>query len=160
MNGFSAKMGAAVAIAAMALAVSGCSRVRGHQGFIADSALIDSIKAGVDNQDSVSKTLGRPTFVGQFNPNDWYYVSRTTKQLAFASPSPVDQLVLRVRFDGTGNVIAVDRAGMDKIAKVSPNGKSTPTLGRERSLLEDLFGNIGQVGAGGGGDGGSADNPN
>jgi hypothetical protein len=85
-------------------------------------------------------------------------VSRNTKQLAFATPSPVEQLVLRVRFDAAGNVAAVDRSGLEKIARINPEGDKTPTLGRDRSFFEDLFGNIGAVGAVGQG-GGSADNP-
>jgi outer membrane protein assembly factor BamE (lipoprotein component of BamABCDE complex) len=157
-NGF-AKTGMAAALVALSLVSAGCSRVRGHQGYILDTTLVDGIQPGVDNRDSVSKTLGRPTFVGQFNQNDWFYVSRNTKQLAFASPKPTDQLVLRVRFDAAGNVSGVDRAGVDKVASISPNGDKTPTLGKERSFFEELFGNIGQVGAVGQG-GGTADDPN
>jgi outer membrane protein assembly factor BamE (lipoprotein component of BamABCDE complex) len=153
------RAGIAVALFALALASSGCSRVRGHQGFISDPVLVDAIQAGVDNRTSVEKTLGRPTFISQFGTQDYYYVSRDTKQLAFASPSPTAQTVLRVRFDAAGNVIAVDKAGMEKVASINPDGKKTPTLGRERSFLEDLFGNIGQVGSVGQ-SGGTADNPN
>ena len=61
-----------------------------------------------------------------------------------------------MRFDPEGNVAAVDRAGMEKVAHISPDGKVTPTLGRDRSFLEDLFGNIGAVGAPGMGSGGAA----
>ncbi len=154
-----AKTGMATALIALALGSAGCSRVRGHQGFILDNALVNGIQPGVDNRDSVTKTLGRPTFIGQFNQNDWFYVARNTKQLAFASPKPTDQIVLRVRFDGAGNVASVDKAGIERVASINPNGDKTPTLGKERGLLEDLFGNIGQVGATGQ-SGGSADNPN
>jgi outer membrane protein assembly factor BamE (lipoprotein component of BamABCDE complex) len=153
------KLMAGAAMIAVALTSSGCARVRGHQGFIADSALIDGIQAGVDNEESVQKTLGRPSFVGQFTPNQWYYFSRTTKQLAFANPSPTDQMVLRVTFDPAGNVSAVDKAGMEKIAHINPEGDKTPTLGKDRSFFEDLFGNIGQVGSVGQ-SGGTTDNPN
>ncbi len=146
-------------LVALALTSSACTRVRGHQGFIADNQLVDAIQAGVDNRDSVEKTLGRPTFIGQFNQNDWFYVSRTTKQLAFANPSPTQQLVLRVRFDAAGNVASVDKAGVERVARLSPNGDKTPTLGKERGFFEDLFGNIGQVGAAGEA-APTADNPN
>ncbi|MFM9853150.1 MAG: outer membrane protein assembly factor BamE [Sphingomonadaceae bacterium] len=152
-----------VAIIALAAAASGCSRVGGQQGFIADASLIDGIQAGVDTRTSVEKTLGRPTFTSQFTQNEWYYVSRTTKQLAFATPQPVSQMVLRVQFDGAGNVTNVSKTGVEKVARISPNSDKTPTLGRERGFFEDVFGNIGQVGAGGQGagqGGGTADNPN
>jgi outer membrane protein assembly factor BamE (lipoprotein component of BamABCDE complex) len=148
-----------VAMIAVALAVSGCARVPGHQGFISDSTLVESIQAGVDNRDSVEKTLGRPTFISQFGQQDWYYVARETKQLAFAVPTAVQQTVLRVRFDPSGNVVGVDKAGMEKVARINPNGDKTPTLGRDRSFFEDLFGNIGTVGSVGEG-AGTADNPN
>ncbi len=152
----------AVTIAAAAvLGASGCSRVRGHQGFISDAALISAIQAGVDNRESVQKTLGRPSFISQFGNQDWYYVGRETKMLAFATPRAVAQTTLKVRFDAAGNVIAVEQTGMEKIASVSPTSDKTPTLGRKRSFFDDIFGNIGQVGAAtGANSGGTADNPN
>jgi outer membrane protein assembly factor BamE (lipoprotein component of BamABCDE complex) len=149
---------AALLLTMLALGASGCARVPGHQGFIADAPLVDAIQPGIDNRESVTKTLGRPSFIGQFTPNDWYYVSRNTKQLAFALPRPSEQLVLRVQFDGAGNVVAVNRSGLEKVARISPEGDKTPTLGRDRSFFEELFGNIGSVGAVGGG-ASSADNP-
>ena len=67
--------------------------------------------------------------------------------------------MLAVRFDDAGNVESVERSGIDQVVFLQPDGDKTPTLGRERGFLEDLFGNIGQVGGlgapGGGGTGGS-----
>ena len=40
-----------------------------------------------------------------------------------------------------------NRSGMEQVVQIDPDGDKTPTLGRERSFLEDLFGNIGTVGA-------------
>jgi outer membrane protein assembly factor BamE (lipoprotein component of BamABCDE complex) len=151
------RTGMAVGLALVAL--SGCARVPGQQGYIADSTLIDTVQAGVDNKTSVEKTLGRPTFISSFGAGEWYYVSRTTRQYAFNNPSPKDQMILRVRFDPAGNVVAVDKAGKERIARIDPDGRKTPTLGRDRSFLEDLFGNIGSVGGVGGGTGQGSDNP-
>ncbi len=159
MPRMSTKLASVAALTALILGTSGCSRVAGHQGYIADDTLVNGIEAGVDNRESVTKTLGRPSFVGQFTPNDWYYFARTTKQLAFALPKPTQQLVLRIRFDTAGNVAAVDKAGIEKVARINPEGDKTPTLGKDRSFFEDLFGNIGSVGAVGEG-GSTQDNPN
>ncbi len=136
---------------AVALASGGCAQLKGRQGYVVDPLLTEAITAGVDNRESVEKTLGRPTFVGQFSNNEYYYVSRETRQLAFAKPRPVAQQVMRVRFDAAGNVVAVDRTGIELVSKISPEGDKTPTLGRERSFFEDIFGNIGAVGAPGAG---------
>ncbi|HZG09758.1 MAG TPA: outer membrane protein assembly factor BamE [Allosphingosinicella sp.] len=141
---------AALVLAALgALGTAGCTRIQQHQGYVADEALITAIQPGVDNRDSVLQTLGRPTFTGQFAANDWYYVSRLTKNLAFATPRANSQTVLRVRFDEAGNVATVDRRGVEQVASITPSDDKTPTLGRDTNLLEELFGNIGAVGSGG-----------
>lgn len=128
---------------------SGCARIREHRGYMMDETLVTAIQPGVDNRASVEATLGRPTFVGQFDQNDWYYVSRDTRQLAFAMPKPSETTVLRVQFDQQGNVSKVERTGLDKVASIDPDNDRTPTLGRERGFFNELFGNIGSVGAGG-----------
>lgn len=140
-----------VAGLALAFTVSGCAQLKGRQGYVVDPVLTAAVAPGVDNRESVEKTLGRPTFVGQFGDSEYYYVSRETRQLAFARPRPVAQQVLRVRFDPAGNVVAVDKTGLELVSKLSPEGDKTPTLGRQRSFFEDIFGNIGAVGAPGAG---------
>ena len=83
----SIKLSRAAAIcAAIALAgLSGaCARIRDHKGYVVDSTLIGTVQPGVDNRESVSKTLGRPSFAGQFDGDKtWYYVARDTRQIAF-----------------------------------------------------------------------------
>lgn len=139
-----------VALTALPL-LSGCGQLRGHQGFIYDQTLASQILPGVDNRQSVERTLGRPTFTGQFSDSDWYYFARDTRQLAFANPRPTAQQVMRVQFDNAGNVAKVDFTGLDQVARIEPEGKKTPTLGRNRTFFQDLFGNIGAVGAPGAG---------
>ena len=149
----------AMAAAASGLLLAGCvSKIEDRSGYVVDEALVTAIQPGVDNKESVMSTLGRPSFTGQFNENDWYYVSRSTKNLAFNMPRVNAQTILRVRFDQTGNVTAVDRRGMEQVASIDPMNDKTPTLGQDRSLLEELFGNIGAVGQSGQ-QGDSRDNP-
>ncbi len=147
------------AIVAALVVTSGCTRLRSHQGYIGDPTLLTSVQPGVDNRDSVQASLGRPTFVGQFDQNDWYYYSRDTRQLAFAQPAASDQYVIKVRFDPAGNVSSVTRTGKELISSISPEGDKTPTLGRNTSFFEELFGNIGSVGAGTG-QGSTPNSPN
>lgn len=126
--------------------LAGCAGVQAHKGAVIPPELASAIQPGVDNRASVEKTLGRPSFVGQFTPADWYYVARDTKQFAFRNPRVTDQTVLRVRFDRAGNVVSVDKTGKNMIANVDPSDRSTPTLGRKRSFFDEIFGNIGTVG--------------
>lgn len=143
----------ACAALAAALASSACAPLRTHQGYVVDTVLVDSVQPGVDTRESVLATLGHPTFTSQFNEGEWFYVARDSSNLAFNNPSPKNQLTLRILFDAEGNVSKVDRMGKDLVASVDPYGKKTPTLGRKRTFIQDLFGNIGQVGAVGTGGG-------
>lgn len=140
---------ATVAGLALAGALSGCAQIREHQGYVVDRALVASVQPGVDTRDSVRATLGDPSFASQFDDGTWYYVSRSTKQFSFGTPKPVSQLTLAVHFDPAGAVTAVDRSGLEEVVKIHPVGDKTPTLGRKRSLFQELFGNIGAVGAAG-----------
>ena len=137
-----------IAVAASALA-AGCASNHVHKGVVLDPQLVSSIQPGVDNKASVEKLLGRPSFAGEFTPNEWYYVSRDTNQIAFRNPRPVRQTVLHISFDQKGNVTAVNRTGRELVMNVDPAHRSTPTLGRKKSFFDELFGNIGQVGTGG-----------
>jgi outer membrane protein assembly factor BamE (lipoprotein component of BamABCDE complex) len=140
-----------------ATALAGCVSIHDHRGSVIDTQLVSAIQPGVDNKDSVAKMLGRPTFTGEFGDSDWYYVSRDTRTVAFRNPTVQKQTVLHIRFDPAGNVSTMQTSGKELIAKIDPVDETTPTLGRRRSLFEDLFGNIGTVNSpgipGGGGSG-------
>jgi outer membrane protein assembly factor BamE (lipoprotein component of BamABCDE complex) len=143
---FRRRMMAGAALLGVMAATGGCSRIVGHQGYLVDTQLVSTVQPGIDNKASVQKTLGLPSFAGQFDSSDWYYVSRNTKQLAFGSPKPTAQTVLHVRFDQAGNVVQVEQTGLEKVARIDPVKDKTPTLGRKHGFFEDLFGNIGRVG--------------
>ena len=154
------KILATTALVAAGLSLGACSSIRESRGYVVDALLLNSVQAGIDNRQSVEMTLGRPTFSSQFGEPTWYYVSSTTGRKPFVRPKIQQHQVLAVKFGPDGNVISAERTGMEQVVYISPDGDKTPTLGRERSFLEDLFGNIGTVGQPGlgGGQGGPGGN--
>jgi outer membrane protein assembly factor BamE (lipoprotein component of BamABCDE complex) len=140
---------AVLALSLGAALTAGCASFRDHQGYLVDEELITAIQPGVDNKDSVTGTLGRPSFTGQFDQTerDWYYVSRETRAAAFTMPHPSAQTTLHIRFDQAGNVESIQRSGMELAVNVNPDSRVTPTLGRHSNLLQELFGNIGATGS-------------
>ena len=136
----------AIAFAGAAM-LSGCAGIttREHRGYVMDEQLTTGLQVGVDNKQSVEKTLGLPTFTGTFDQNDWYYVSRDTRAFAFRNPKVTDQTVLHVRFDQAGNVASVNQMDEKLIASINPSNDRTPTLGRERGFFDELFNNIGTI---------------
>ncbi|WP_293987135.1 outer membrane protein assembly factor BamE [Sphingomonas sp.] len=143
-------------LSALTLA-AGCAPLRSHQGYIIDADLVNSVQPGVDNRNSVLQTLGKPSFASQFNTGDWYYIARDSRNLAYLKPKAKSQITLKISFTQTGVVQDITRTGVERVASINPYGKTTPTLGRKRSFFEELFGNIGTVGAQGAGKGGGDD---
>lgn len=142
-------------LAACGAALAGCSSIRESRGYVTDAVLVNSVQPEIDNQRSVEGTLGRPSFVSQYGEPTWYYVSSVTGRKPFVRPRIKTHSVMAIQFDEAGNVKSVERSGIEQVTFLSPDGDETPTLGRERGFLEDLFGNIGTVGApGAGGPGG------
>lgn len=128
-----------------AVLLGGCISMKDHRGAVIDEEFASAIRVGVDDKASVEQMLGRPTFTGDFSENDWYYVSRDTKTFAFQNPKVKKQTVLHIRFNQAGSVEAIEQTGPELVAKIDPSNDKTPTLGRKRTLFEDLFGNIGTV---------------
>jgi outer membrane protein assembly factor BamE (lipoprotein component of BamABCDE complex) len=136
-----------LAIAVAAATLAACAATHAHKGAVIDPQLASAIQPGVDNKGSVEKLLGRPSFTGEFTPNDWYYVSRDTAQFAFRNPRTVKQTVLHLRFDQGGNVTSIERTGKELVLNLNPTSRKTPTLGRKRSFFDEIFGDIGTIGA-------------
>ncbi len=138
----------APALLAVLLAATGCSTIKQNQGYIVDAPLLASVQPGVDNKNSVEKTLGRPTFAAEFDGNEWYYVSRNTRQIAFLQPKATSQSITKITFDAKGNVAKVETRGLEQVANIHPVKDKTETLGRKQGLLEDIFGGVGALGSG------------
>ena len=136
-----------------ALMVSGCSSIQQSRGYLVDQVLVASVQPGIDNIQSVQGTLGQPTLKSQFGDERWYYISSITEQAPFTRPRIATHSVLTIDFDERGNVQTAEWSGVERVVRLDPDGDETPTLGRERGLLQDLFGNIGTVGTGAGGPG-------
>ena len=144
-----ARLALAAALGLATLGAGACAPLRSHQGYIIDADLVNSVQPGIDTRDSVLQTLGRPSFAAQFSQGDWYYIARDSRNFAYNRPKAHEQTTLRISFDQRGVVTGVVRTGMEQVAQINPDSRETPTLGRHRSLLQELFGNIGTVGAGG-----------
>jgi outer membrane protein assembly factor BamE (lipoprotein component of BamABCDE complex) len=152
-------IGLAAGVAAIGL--PGCAQLRSHTGYVVDADLVNSVQPGVDTRESVLATLGTPTFTNQFGQGQWFYLARDSHNFAFNKPHPTNQITLKISFDDKGTVTRVDRTGADQIVKINPTNRITPTLGRKRGFFQQLFGNIGTVGAPGMAppSGGSRDTP-
>ena len=83
-------------------ALLGCSPLHSSHGFIPDQDLVDKLRPGVHDRDSVASLFGSPITVADFNGETWLYVKRESEQTAFFEEKLLDQDVLAVHFDKDG----------------------------------------------------------
>ena len=129
--------------------LGGCTSRKFTRGYMADEKVVSTIRPQVDNQESVQEMLGSPSSKALFDNENWYYFSKKSKQFAFLKEDITAIDIIAVRFDSDGYVTAVNRYNIDNHNDIDPVGDKTPTHGRELSFIQELFGNIGRVGAGG-----------
>ncbi|WP_240790983.1 outer membrane protein assembly factor BamE [Roseomonas sp. AR75] len=116
---------------------------RGHA--VTDEQL-GQIVPGVTTRDDVEALLGSPSSSATFDPSEWYYISAITHQRPGRTLGIVQQDVVVVAFDGTGTVRQVRKLGLEDGREVQMVDRVTPSPGNERSMMQQLFGNIGRVG--------------
>ncbi len=130
------------------IGLGGCAPTYVNHGFAPQIAELDALSAGVDTRGSVLRKLGRPSSTGSFDADVWYYVASRTEKFAFYAPKVVDRTVAAVRFDEAGLVTQVNRYGLEDGKVVDLVTATTPTYGRELTVIQQLFGNIGRINAG------------
>ena len=133
-------------VAASALALSACEATYTNHGFAPQIAQLEQLSSS-DTRGSVLRQLGQPSATGTFNSENWYYQASRVENYAFYAPKIVDRKVVAIRFDQAGRVANVARYGIEEGQITDLITRTTPTYGREITLLQQLFGNIGRVGA-------------
>jgi outer membrane protein assembly factor BamE (lipoprotein component of BamABCDE complex) len=158
----SATGGAALAALA-ALALAGCSYLptaavqgvpgaglfespRQFRGHAVSEEQVGQLTPGVSSRTDVEALLGSPSASGTFDSSEWYYISAITRQRPGRNLGVADQSVVVVRFDAGDTVQEVRRLGPEDGRDIQMVSRVTPSPGTERSVLQQLFGNIGRVG--------------
>ena len=132
-------------IAALAAAgLAACAPQMDTRGNLPDPETVLEVQPGIHDRDQVSSILGTPSTVATFEDDTWYYVSRRTEQIAFFEPEVVDQQVLMVKFGEDGLVSDMQIYGLEDGEIIDPVDRTTPTSGRELTVLQQLFGNLGR----------------
>jgi outer membrane protein assembly factor BamE (lipoprotein component of BamABCDE complex) len=127
-------------------AAAGCTATRDFHGYLADQALPEDVKAGVDTRSTVLARLGTPSTTSIFDDKLWVYMSSTRELLTFYYPKVVQRSVTAIQFDEDDVVSDVLLYDVDDGRTLSYSSRITPTRGRELGILEQLFGTLGAMG--------------
>ena len=129
-------------------AMVACEPVRRTHGYAPRPAQLAEVSVGTDGKAEVAGKIGRPTTVGAFDTDEWYYITRSTESRAFLEPRVVSQEVVVVAFDDDGVAESVDQYGLADGRIVNLVTQTTPTRGKRLTFLQQLLGNVGRFSAG------------
>jgi len=120
-------------------------QLRGH---LLENEDLSQVVPGVSSRRDVETVLGSPSATSTFDDSEWFYIGGITRQRPGRLLAVDDQRVVRIRFDNGGTVQEVARLGPEDGRNVRVVTRITPSPGNERSLMQQMFGNIGRVGPG------------
>lgn len=132
------------------IVLAGCTLSEDQRGHLPDPEKLAQVQPGSTTKEQVVRILGSPSSASTFDDNVWYYISRRVKQVAFFSPTVLDQQVYIVDFDDKGVVKDVGHKTLADSRSITPAPGATPAPGRELSFMEQLLGNVGRFGGSGG----------
>ena len=139
-----------LALAIIGAAASGCAANIAHRGYLAKPGTFDQVRRGMAKSEVVA-LLGSPSTTASVNVqgDSYYYISSTTEQKAFLKAKEIDRQVIAIRFDQNDQVDSFGQYGLEDGKIVDINSRKTPTKGRELTILQQIFGNIGRPAADG-----------
>src|SRR5690606_29713486 len=138
------RLAGAVALAGLIAACSAGAVVTKHGHHFQPSEL-QQVQPGM-TQEQIRMALGTPTATSSVGTGDaFYYISSTTKQVAFMAPEEVDRRIVAVYFTRAGTVERVAEYGLKDGKVFDFISRTTPTANSyEDGLFKQIFRNLGK----------------
>ena len=124
--------------------ISACTPRVTTTGNLPTAEQLSEINLGETRKRDVADLLGSPSIIPAFDRNVWLYVSQRREEVAFFEPEITDQKVVLVRFDEGEYAVSVNRYTLADSQMVEPSERITPTSGKDMSVLQQIFGNLGR----------------
>jgi outer membrane protein assembly factor BamE (lipoprotein component of BamABCDE complex) len=123
--------------------VSGCAAEINARGNLPPDDKLSQITPGL-TRDDVLQILGSPSTVATFTDQAWYYIGQKTEDYAFYKPKVIERQVVVVHFNDLGQVSEVKKLDQDDGKPIEMVDRTTPTVSRDLSLMQQIFGNLGK----------------
>jgi outer membrane protein assembly factor BamE (lipoprotein component of BamABCDE complex) len=129
-----------------AVLLSGCGGQIDRHGHVFIDVDVQQVQPGM-TKDQVAAVLGSPDTTSTIGGDAYYYISTTSKTVAFLKPREIDRQVVAVYFDGSASVVQqVAHYGLKDGIVVNYYKGETPARGKDLSFIEQIFGNLGNRG--------------
>lgn len=133
-----------MALTVAALLAGGCTNEVNLRGNAPEAEQLALIQPGAQSREQVIQLLGSPTTVGTFDKKVIYYISQRTQTVTFHAPEVLSRQVVEIVFDKNDRVAAVKTYDLKDGKKIRLVERTTPTPGRQFSVIQQLLGNLGR----------------
>ncbi len=146
------RAGLLVAVACLTVvsstALMSCSPIIEQRGYIVDEKNLKRVKPHQTTKEQVKDIMGSPSTTSTI-PNGpegeaFYYISSKFETDAFYPPEEVDRTVIAVYFTKEDVVDQVAYYGLQDGQIVDLQTRTTPTRGKELTVLGQIFSNLGR----------------
>ncbi len=105
---------------------------------------MQNLRLGMTKEE-VRGALGSPstTATVQHQGDSFYYISSRIKTSAFLANEELDRQILAVRFSQFDQVQSFGQYTLQDGQVIDMNSRETPSRGRELTILQQMFGNLG-----------------
>jgi outer membrane protein assembly factor BamE (lipoprotein component of BamABCDE complex) len=127
-----------------ALATGACDPLVDVHGHVPTPGSMSKLEVGTQSREDVLRLLGSPSTRASFNDEVWYYISQRQESVAFLEPKIVEQKVTAIYFGENGRIREIKTFGPEDGKDPGMVARKTPTVGKELTVLEQIFGNVGR----------------
>lgn len=132
-----------LAASALILSTAGCSPTVAQRGNMLEDHQIEKVQIGASSKSDVLRLVGSPTTVAPFNEDIWYYIGQETEKRGILDPEVTDERIVAIAFNQEGFVEQISDVDQGRINIPIARDK-TPTHGNDRTVVQELFGNLGK----------------
>lgn len=116
-----------------------------NHGYVPLDSEIGSIVLGRDTRSSVEEKLGSPTTSGTLGDDTIYYVSSRFERVGPFAPNEIERRVVAISFNSLDVVSNVEEFGLEEGRVVAFSRRVTDTGLSDVGLIQQLFGNLGNI---------------
>ncbi len=134
-----------VLLATGTLLLGACTPTVDHRGYLPKQSQMQQLQVGMSKAE-VEAILGSPSTTATINVqgDSYFYISSVVENRAFFDPKEIDRKVLAVRFDQFDQVESFAHYGLEDGQVVNISDRRTPTRGKELTIIQQLFSNLGR----------------
>lgn len=124
--------------------LAACSPRVDYRGKAPEVKDLTKIQTGVHTSHDVLSLIGSPTFESTYGPKTWFYVHKKTETTSFFKPNIAEKNTIAIAFNDRDVVVNIEDMDPD-MQEIDPLGHTTPTVGADRTILQQVFSNFGRV---------------